>query len=268
MVVGKREVLVPAHKVEAEGAQRDGRRRRCAIGTRDAAVRARRARACRSRCSDYGACSRRRARRGLAVRARIGADRERGRDGWVYKVGRRAGSAGRGRPRRAVRHRAQAARRRARAVVLVREGPARRLPAHARDARPRRRRPRRASRARLRRAGPRHAGRRRARDRRGRDRARPARAGRRRCRWPPGATASRPAKTGPRPRVPADGDGRLMRAPRCSSLLVLGAALVAGCGLGAGDSEDGGATLHGDARLRRARGRRPAARTRSRAARR
>ena len=43
---------------------------------------------------DYGACSLRARDAGSLYVSRIGPDRERGRDGWVYKVGRRAGSAG------------------------------------------------------------------------------------------------------------------------------------------------------------------------------
>ena len=43
---------------------------------------------------DYGACSRRARDAGSLYVRRIGPDRESGRDGWVYKVGRRAGSAG------------------------------------------------------------------------------------------------------------------------------------------------------------------------------
>jgi hypothetical protein len=43
---------------------------------------------------DYGACSLRARDAGSLYVARIGPDRERGRDGWVYKVGRRSGSAG------------------------------------------------------------------------------------------------------------------------------------------------------------------------------
>jgi len=43
---------------------------------------------------DYGACSHRARDAGSLYVRRIGPDRERGRDGWVYKVGRRAGSGG------------------------------------------------------------------------------------------------------------------------------------------------------------------------------
>jgi hypothetical protein len=43
---------------------------------------------------DYGACSRRARDAGSLYVRKIGPDRERGRDGWVYKVGRRAGSGG------------------------------------------------------------------------------------------------------------------------------------------------------------------------------
>ena len=43
---------------------------------------------------DYGACSRRPRDAGSLYVRRIGRDAERGRDGWVYKVGRRSGSTG------------------------------------------------------------------------------------------------------------------------------------------------------------------------------
>jgi hypothetical protein len=43
---------------------------------------------------DYGACSRRPRDAGSLYVRKIGPDAERGRDGWVYKVGRRSGSAG------------------------------------------------------------------------------------------------------------------------------------------------------------------------------
>ena len=93
MVVGKRDVLVPAHKValKARSATVDGRR--CALGKATPlsvlagagvpfAVR------------DYGACSRRARDAGSLYVQRIGPDVARGRDGWVYKVGNRSGSAG------------------------------------------------------------------------------------------------------------------------------------------------------------------------------
>ena len=47
---------------------------------------------------DYGACSRRARDAGSLYVRRIGPDREAGRDGWVYKVGRRAATAGAGDP--------------------------------------------------------------------------------------------------------------------------------------------------------------------------
>ena len=46
------------------------------------------------RLRDYGACSRRARDAGSLYVRQIGPDRERGRDGWVYKVGSRAGSTG------------------------------------------------------------------------------------------------------------------------------------------------------------------------------
>jgi len=48
----------------------------------------------RFRLVDYGACSRKPRDAGSLYVSKIGPDRERGRDGWVYKVGRKVGSAG------------------------------------------------------------------------------------------------------------------------------------------------------------------------------
>jgi len=47
---------------------------------------------------DYGACGRRTRDAGALFVTRIGSERNRGSDGWVYKVGRRAGTAGAGDP--------------------------------------------------------------------------------------------------------------------------------------------------------------------------
>jgi hypothetical protein len=70
--------------------------RRCAAGDRTALAALVRSRPGRIRLRDFGACSSRaRDASGLFVTA-IGGDRNRGQRGWVYKVGRRAASAGAG----------------------------------------------------------------------------------------------------------------------------------------------------------------------------
>ena len=70
--------------------------RRCAVGDRTALAALVRSRPGRIRLRDFGACSSRaRDGSGLFVTA-IGGDRNRGQRGWVYKVGRRAASAGAG----------------------------------------------------------------------------------------------------------------------------------------------------------------------------
>jgi hypothetical protein len=70
--------------------------RRCAVGDRTALAALVRSRPGRIRLRDFGACSSRaRDATGLFVSA-IGGDRNRGQRGWVYKVGRRAASAGAG----------------------------------------------------------------------------------------------------------------------------------------------------------------------------
>ena len=70
--------------------------RTCAVGDRTALAALVRSKAGRLRLRDFGACSSRaRDASGLFVTA-IGGDRNRGQRGWVYKVGRRAASAGAG----------------------------------------------------------------------------------------------------------------------------------------------------------------------------
>jgi hypothetical protein len=69
---------------------------RCAVGDGTALAALVRSRAGRLRLRDFGACSTRpRDAAGLLVTG-IGADRNRGQRGWVYKVGRRAATAGAG----------------------------------------------------------------------------------------------------------------------------------------------------------------------------
>jgi hypothetical protein len=98
LVVGR--AGVPLHSVvsvRARAVRVAVGRRRCAVAAATplaalAALRAAHGPAFRVR--DYGACGRRAAdATGLYV-FRIGGDRGRGQDGWVYKVGRRAGTAG------------------------------------------------------------------------------------------------------------------------------------------------------------------------------
>jgi hypothetical protein len=72
--------------------------RRCAVGTGTALAALARSRPGRLRIRDFGACSSNpRDAAGLLVTG-IGADRNRGQRGWVYKVGRRAATAGAGDP--------------------------------------------------------------------------------------------------------------------------------------------------------------------------
>ena len=93
MVVGRSAVLVPAQQVamKARTVPVDGRR--CAVGRATPLSVLAGTRAAFS-LTDYGACSRRKRDAGSLYVSRIGPDRERGRDGWVYKVGRRVGTAG------------------------------------------------------------------------------------------------------------------------------------------------------------------------------
>lgn len=68
--------------------------RRCAVGDGTPLAALVRSRPGRLRLRDFGSCSRRpRDGTGLFVSA-IGSDRNRGQDGWVYKVGRRSATAG------------------------------------------------------------------------------------------------------------------------------------------------------------------------------
>jgi hypothetical protein len=94
-VVGRSGVLAAPGRVRAGAAHVRVGRRRCAVGagTPLAALLALRGRPALG-LRDYGSCSSRPSdSTGLYVR-RIGADRARGRNGWVYKVGNRAPSIG------------------------------------------------------------------------------------------------------------------------------------------------------------------------------
>ena len=93
MVVGKSEVLVPARTVALKARSVPVGGKRCAVGRATPLSVLAGTRTSFS-LTDYGACSRRARDAGALYVRKIGPDRERGRDGWVYKVGRRAGSAG------------------------------------------------------------------------------------------------------------------------------------------------------------------------------
>jgi hypothetical protein len=93
MVVGRSEVLVPAKSVTLKARAVGLRGKRCAIGhATPLSVLA--GTGVRFRLVDYGSCSRRPRDAGSLYVSKIGPDRERGRDGWVYKVGRKVGTAG------------------------------------------------------------------------------------------------------------------------------------------------------------------------------
>ena len=72
--------------------------RRCATGNGTALAALARGHVGRLRMRDFGACSSRPADAGGLLVTGIGADRNRGQRGWVYKVGRRAATAGAGDP--------------------------------------------------------------------------------------------------------------------------------------------------------------------------
>lgn len=93
MVVGKREVLVPAHKVTLKARSATVHGRRCALG-KATPLSALAGAGVPFTLRDYGSCSRRARDAGSLYVRRIGPDAARGRDGWVYKVGNRSGSAG------------------------------------------------------------------------------------------------------------------------------------------------------------------------------
>lgn len=93
MVVGRTKVLVPATPVTLKARFVGLHGRRCAIG-RATPLSVLAGTGVRFRLVDYGACSRKPRDAGSLYVSKIGPDRERGRDGWVYKVGRKVGSAG------------------------------------------------------------------------------------------------------------------------------------------------------------------------------
>lgn len=72
-----------------------GRRSRCVVGRGTPLAALARTRPRHLRVRDFGSCSRRRAGDAVSLFVSgIGPDRNRGTDGWVYKVGRRLGTAG------------------------------------------------------------------------------------------------------------------------------------------------------------------------------
>jgi hypothetical protein len=93
MVVGKQRVLVPATPVTLAHRFVGIGGRRCAIG-RATPLSALAGTSVSFRLVDFGACSRRARDAGSLYVRQIGRERAKGRDGWVYKVGRRSGSAG------------------------------------------------------------------------------------------------------------------------------------------------------------------------------
>jgi hypothetical protein len=93
MVVGKSAVLAGPERVALKARSVRVGGRRCAVG-RATPLSVLAGTGVPFSVRDYGACSRRPRDAGSLYVRRIGPDRERGRDGWVYKVGRRSGSAG------------------------------------------------------------------------------------------------------------------------------------------------------------------------------
>ncbi len=93
MVVGRTGVLVPAERVTLKPRTAAVAGRRCSIGS-NTPLSALAGTGVSFRLHDYGACSRRARDAGSLYVRRIGSERARGADGWVYKVGRRTGSSG------------------------------------------------------------------------------------------------------------------------------------------------------------------------------
>ena len=93
MVVGKRAVLAGPERVALKARSAKVGGERCALG-RATPLSVLAGVGVAFGLTDYGSCSRRARDAGSLYVRRIGPDRERGSDGWVYKVGRRSGSAG------------------------------------------------------------------------------------------------------------------------------------------------------------------------------
>jgi hypothetical protein len=96
MVVGKRQVLRAAQPVRLADTRRvKVGSRRCTVSGRTP-LGALAATSLALRVRDYGSCGRRPADAASLFVTRIGGERNRGQDGWVYKVGRKVFSAGAG----------------------------------------------------------------------------------------------------------------------------------------------------------------------------
>jgi hypothetical protein len=91
MVVGKSRVLAGPQRVTLKARTARVGRKRCSIGTATP-LSALASTRLRFRLHDYGACSRRPADAGSLYVQSVAGERAKGRNGWVYKVGRRAGS--------------------------------------------------------------------------------------------------------------------------------------------------------------------------------
>ena len=97
MVAGRNHVLLAPRTVRAGATTVAVGSRRCAVGAATplaALAAARRDGGPSFSVRDYGACDARAADSGSLFVFRIGADRNRGRNGWTYKVGNRSGSTG------------------------------------------------------------------------------------------------------------------------------------------------------------------------------
>ena len=95
MVVGKGRTLLEPATVAARATTLRVAGRRCAVGAATplaVLAAADRAGGPSFALRDYGSCSRAARDAGGLFVTRVGPDRNRGRDGWVYKVGRRAGT--------------------------------------------------------------------------------------------------------------------------------------------------------------------------------
>jgi hypothetical protein len=96
MIVGKASVLQQPTKVTVRAAHVKVGRKSCTIGPATplgVLVALRRAGGPRYHLRDFGSCSRRPADANLLFVDRIGSERNAGSDGWVYKVGNKAGTA-------------------------------------------------------------------------------------------------------------------------------------------------------------------------------
>ena len=97
MVVGKDKVLRAPRALTLRAKTVRVGSKRCAVA-RTTPLAALLGTGLRVRLRDYGSCGRRTRDSGSLFVTQVGSDRNRGRDGWVYKVGRKAGTAGAGDP--------------------------------------------------------------------------------------------------------------------------------------------------------------------------